>query len=73
MRFDFNLDYKIDEFKDIMKCFRHAPMMFYPFMFSSPAFAAEQGDVAPGLLDVESELLTGFIKEVQDSGFDIFQ
>lgn len=75
MRFDFNLNYKVDEFKEIMKLFKYAPLLSYPFMFSQPAFAAsDQGDFfSKGFFDVESELLSDFVKEVQGSGFDVFQ
>ena len=48
MRFDFNFDFKIDEFKNIMKNFKHAPLLSFPFMFSQPAFAADErgaGDI----------------------------
>ena len=74
MKFDFNFDYKVDEVKDIMKLMKYAPLLTYPFMFSQPAFAAEKSDFfSKGFFDVESELLTDFAKEVQESGFDVFQ
>ena len=66
MKFDFNLDYNADQFKDIMKYFRHAPLLFYPFMFTQPAFAGDMavhGDLLGGFFNVEEGLLFDYFKE----------
>ena len=76
MRFDFNLDFKIDEFKNIMKNFKHAPLLSFPFMFSQPAFAADErgaGDIVLGIINGEVALLDEWFKEIPGVGFDIFQ
>ena len=53
--------------KDILKFFRHAPLLFYPFMFTQPAFGQDEEameDVAESVLNVESELISNFAQEV---------
>ena len=42
MKFGLNLNFKIDEFKDVMKYFRHSLLLVYPFAFTQPAYADDE-------------------------------
>jgi len=46
MNFTFGLDYKIDDFKNLMGYLKNAPLLFYPYFLTQPAFAAGFDDLS---------------------------
>lgn len=46
MNFTFGLDYKIDDFKKVMGYLKNAPLLFYPYFLTQPAFAAGLDDLS---------------------------